>query len=202
MKVRLTRDELKRQRDALVRFQRYLPILELKKKQLQMEILNQEDLRKRKKEEEEKKRKDILNWIGLLKDLEIDIRPWIIPEKKIYGTKNIGGIEIDYLERLEFRLPEYDLFLTPLWLDYALERLREWVKLKEEIADLEKIISILREELRITTQRVNLFEKVKIPQTEEAIRIIKVYLGDQMANAVARSKLAKKKIEEEEKVFL
>ena len=48
--------------------------------------------------------------------------------------------------------------------------------------------------MRITAQRVNLFEKVKIPQAEEAIRLIKIYIGDQMANAVGRSKIAKKKI--------
>jgi V/A-type H+-transporting ATPase subunit D len=45
---------------------------------------------------------------------------------------------------------------------------------------------------------VNLFEKVKIPEAEETIRLIKIYLGDQMANAVGRSKIAKKKIEQAE----
>jgi V/A-type H+-transporting ATPase subunit D len=57
----------------------------------------------------------------------------------------------------------------------------------------------LRRELRITTQRVNLFEKVKIPEAEEAIRLIKIYIGDQMSNAVGRSKIAKRKIEELER---
>ncbi|MDP2927327.1 MAG: V-type ATP synthase subunit D, partial [Candidatus Omnitrophota bacterium] len=56
--------------------------------------------------------------------------------------------------------------------------------------------NILRQELRVTTQRVNLFEKVKIPLAEENIRLIKIYIGDQMANAVGRSKIAKRKIEE------
>ena len=53
----------------------------------------------------------------------------------------------------------------------------------------------LKDELRVATQRVNLFEKVKMPEAEEAIRRIKIYIGDQMANAVGRSKAAKKKIE-------
>ena len=56
-------------------------------------------------------------------------------------------------------------------------------------------MDILRQELRITTQRVNLFEKIKIPEAREAIRRIKIYLGDQTANAVGRSKIAKRKIE-------
>jgi V/A-type H+/Na+-transporting ATPase subunit D len=53
----------------------------------------------------------------------------------------------------------------------------------------------LSEELRITNQRVNLFEKVKIPECSENIRRIRIYLGDQQASAVGRSKIAKKKIE-------
>ena len=53
----------------------------------------------------------------------------------------------------------------------------------------------IAKELRITTQRVNLFEKIKIPKAEEAIRLIKIYIGDQMTNAVGRSKIAKRKIE-------
>jgi len=88
----------------------------------------------------------------------------------------------------------------PLWVDRALEDLRALVAILEEIKVLEKGISILRQELRITTQRVNLFEKVKIPEAEENIRVIKVYLGDQMANAVGRSKIAKKKLEKAEEV--
>jgi V/A-type H+-transporting ATPase subunit D len=38
---------------------------------------------------------------------------------------------------------------------------------------------------------VNLFEKVKIPEGEENIRVIRIFLGDQQTADVARSKLAK-----------
>ena len=70
------------------------------------------------------------------------------------------------------------------------------VSFQEEIQVIEKGISILKHELRITTQRVNLFEKIKIPEAKEAIRRIKIYISDQMTNAVCRSKIAKNKIEE------
>jgi V/A-type H+-transporting ATPase subunit D len=69
------------------------------------------------------------------------------------------------------------------------------VSLRQEIKVIEEGLQILKHELRITAQRVNLFEKVKIPEAEEAIRRIKIYIGDQMANAVGRSKAAKRKIE-------
>jgi V/A-type H+-transporting ATPase subunit D len=84
----------------------------------------------------------------------------------------------------------------PLWLDAAIGILREVIVLNKEILTRQEGVNILRSELRITTQRVNLFEKVKIPLAEENIRLIKIYIGDQMANAVGRSKIAKRKIEE------
>ena len=40
---------------------------------------------------------------------------------------------------------------------------------------------------------VNLFEKVKIPEAKENIRIIRIFMGDQQTAAVARSKIAKGK---------
>jgi V/A-type H+-transporting ATPase subunit D len=115
--------------------------------------------------------------------------------KTITGTRNIAGLDVLSFERVEFTPVEYDLFRMPLWIDHGLEALRELVALQEEIRIIEATAGLLKQELRITTQRVNLFEKIKIPETEEAIRLIKIYIGDQMANAVGRCKIAKRKIE-------
>ena len=76
-----------------------------------------------------------------------------------------------------------------------MEELRQIISLGTEAGVLEEGINILRRALRVTAQRVNLFEKVKIPLAEDAIRSIKIYIGDQMTNAVGRSKIAKRKIE-------
>jgi V/A-type H+-transporting ATPase subunit D len=98
--------------------------------------------------------------------------------------------------RIEFVPVEYDLFLIPPWVDSAIELLRELAGLRQEIKIIRNAIDILKRELRITNQRVNLFEKVKIPGAQDSIRRIKIYIGDQMANAVGRCKIAKRKIEE------
>lgn len=201
-KIKLTKGELKKERDALRRYERYLPILQLKKQQLQIEILRQAALLDEKRRHESETIKNIETWEGLLTDPSQDIRQWLKPEKINIGSKNIAGTDLPIFEGVEFGSAEYDLFITPLWVDTALELLRALVSLREEIGILEKGIGILRHELRITTQRVNLFEKVKIPEAEEAIRVIKIYLGDQMSNAVGRSKIAKKKIEEAEEVVI
>jgi len=195
-KIKLTKGELKRQRDALRQYERYLPTLQLKKQQLQLEILGQQNLFSEKRNAAIKKREAINTWAGLLSEPGINIKQWLIPEKVITTTKNIAGVDLPVFERTDFVAAEYDLFARPLWVDFAIEALRSLVSLEEDIKTLEKEINILKHELRITAQRVNLFEKVKIPEAIEAIRLIKIYIGDQMANAVGRSKIAKRKIEE------
>jgi len=194
-KIKLTKGELKKQRDSLKQYQRYLPTLQLKKQQIQIEILRQVGFLEQKKHEEEIKTRAIEQWLGLLAEGAIDLRQWVRPQRIITGLRNIAGVELPVFEAARFLEPEYDLFYTPPWVDAAIIALQAWISLREEIAIIEKGIGILRQELRVITQRVNLFEKVKIPEAEEAIRAIKIYISDQMANAVGRSKFAKKKIE-------
>lgn len=194
-KIKLTKGELKRQRDALKQYERYLPTLQLKKQQLQMEILHQLGTLDEKKRTAEAKIKTAQPWAGLLTD-RADIKPFVIPKNIIKNPRNVAGVDLAIFESAEFPEEDYDLFTTPMWVDGAIYYLRIINALREEIRIIEDGIRVLRNELRITTQRVNLFEKVKIPEAEEAIRVIKIYIGDQMANAVGRSKIAKSKIEE------
>ncbi|MEW6008256.1 MAG: V-type ATP synthase subunit D [Candidatus Omnitrophota bacterium] len=196
-KIKLTKGELKRQRDSLSQYLRYLPTLLLKKQQLQIEILHQLALLEQKTKEEQDKKLSYESWAGLLKaDSGININQWLKPKKIVTSRKNIAGVDLEVFVNVDFDRLEYDLFIYPLWVDAAIEHLRAIVSLRQELEIIKKEIEVLRHELRITTQRVNLFENVKIPQSQEAIRVIKIYLGDQMANAVGRSKIAKRKISE------
>ena len=195
-KIKLTKGELKRQRDGLRQYERYLPMLQLKKQQLQLEILQQANLLAEKDQDEQKRRQVILAWAGLFAESEINFKSWITPSKILTSKKNVAGTDIPIFEAVEFKEIEYDLFSTPLWVDFAIEALRGLVSLMAQIRIIEQGMRVLKQELRIATQRVNLFEKVKIPDAREAIRRIKIYIGDQMANAVGRSKVAKRKIEE------
>jgi len=195
MQVKRTQGELKRQRDALQQYERYLPTLQLKKQQLQLEISRQQRTRAGRETVLLEKQHSAAGWLGLLMEAPA-IRQWLVVEKVNTGRKNIAGIEVLVFHNVDFVPAEYDLFLTPLWVDAGLEALREMVSLQEEIRVIDRGIDLLNKELRVTSQRVNLFEKVKIPGAQETIRLIRISLGDQMTNAIGRSKIAKKKIEE------
>lgn len=195
-KIKFTKGELKRQRDSLKQFQRYLPTLQLKKQQLQLEILQQNLILEEKNHLLFKKREMIDQWAGLFADKPVDLKPFLIPVKIFTHLKNIAGIDMPVFDQVEFSAADYDLFIMPLWVDAAIDALRALIVLDKEVLVVSQGIVLLRQELRVTTQRVNLFEKVKIPEAEENIRLIKIYIGDQMANAVGRCKTAKRKIEE------
>ena len=194
-KIKLTKGELKRQRDSLEQFRHYLPTLQLKKQQLQMKITEARRSVQESRKVLNKKIEDISRWAGLLADPVLNLKEWITPEKVSVDTVNVAGANVPVYKDIDFKEAEYDFYSTPFWIDRGIAELRLMVTHLAEINVFEKRIDILKHELRITTQRVNLFEKVKIPECLDNIRVIRIYLVDQQANAVGVSKVAKKKIE-------
>ncbi|MFA5260246.1 MAG: V-type ATP synthase subunit D [Candidatus Omnitrophota bacterium] len=200
-KIKLTKGELKRQRDSLKQFQHYLPTLQLKKQQLQMKILEARRSLQEKETSLAEQRRAIDRWVGLLADpmmpQSMDFKEWLIPSLQdvIIEAVNIAGADVPVLRDVRFKDADYDLYLVPFWVDKGLAAMRRFVRDYVEAGIIREQIKILQKELRVTTQRVNLFEKVKIPECLEHIRVIRICLGDQQANAVGISKVAKKKIE-------
>jgi V/A-type H+-transporting ATPase subunit D len=194
-KIKLTKHELKRQRDSLDQFLHYLPTLQLKKQQLQIRIFQINSELEAKQQALDDVERDVAIWTGLLADPGIDIKPWIVPKAVDLQIQNIAGADIPVLGSVSFAILDYDLYAMPLWVDEAIARIRNFCSLLIEVRIFKEQIAILHKELLITTQRVNLFEKVKIPECVENIRSIRIYLGDQQANAVGVGKVAKRKIE-------
>ena len=203
-KIKLTKGELKKQRDSLKQFRRYLPTLQLKKQQLQMKILEARTTLNQKLSVFYKKEELIGEWVDLLGDSQVDVREWITPRQILVDTINIAGANVPVFNNIHFDQAQYDIYSTPFWIDTGIGELRLLITYLAEINVIKKQIETLEYELRITTQRVNLFEKVKIPECLNNVRVIRIYLGDQQANAVGVSKVAKKKIMEKnlEEVFI
>ncbi|MDR2068827.1 MAG: V-type ATP synthase subunit D [Spirochaetaceae bacterium] len=191
-KIKLTKNELKKQKDALKMYQRYLPTLMLKKQQLQAEIRTIEIRIRELMDEKEKINESFKSWIAVFGEKGIFTADLLVIRSVRAGQGNIAGVAIPLFEGAEFETASYDLTVKPLWLDTAMERMRQVLLLDLEARTLEEQRRRLDHELRITTQRVNLFEKVKIPETRGNIKKIQVYLGDQQTSAVVRGKIAKR----------
>lgn len=188
-KVKLTKTELKVQEDALARFNRFLPMLQLKKQQLQVEIAAIR-VKVDEVDREERLLVDALtSWVGLLVDESADI-PLVFDRVKT-SRGNIAGVNIPVYEGVETHRSEIDLFMTPAWVDDAAEAAEKLIALTLQSKIFHEQIVLIERELRTTSQRVNLFEKIKIPECKENIRLIGISLGEEQTAAVVRGKIAK-----------
>ena len=192
--VKLTKNELKAQKDLLKMYQRYLPTLTLKKQQLQMEIYAIRAQANAVRSAREALEQGFDEWIAVFSEREAFPQGAVSVRNIRVGEGNIAGVAIPTFEGAEFSRGDYDLYGTPLWVDLAANHMEKALELDLKAQVLDEQVRLLDAELRATAQRVNLFEKVKIPETEENIRKISIYLADQQVNAVVRSKIAKRKI--------
>ena len=193
-KIKLTKNELKVQKDALKMYRRYLPTLTLKKQQLQSEIRTIEAKAKAVRKEREDLEFRFREWIAVFSETDAFPKGIITVSNIRKGKGNIAGVDIPTFEGADFSRGDYDLYEIPLWVDIAANHMEKAMSLDLEAEVLDEQVRLLEIELLATSQRVNLFEKVKIPETEENIKKISVYLADQQVSAVVRSKISKRKI--------
>ena len=190
-KIKLTKTELKAQSDALKRFCRFLPMLQLKKQQLQGEIAGIVAKADAVSAREREVRTRLDTWVSLFA-AGGDVLRGLVSVKEIRrSTANIAGVEIPVFDGIDTEVKDIDLWETPAWVDDAVAALTQILSLRSERLILEKQKALITEELRTTSQRVNLFEKVKIPACRENIRVIKIAIGDEQTAAVTRGKIAK-----------
>jgi V/A-type H+-transporting ATPase subunit D len=196
MTIALNKTTLKQQRDQAKTFKQFLPSLDLKRQQLLIAL------------KAARQRLDDLDseMTGLLLRLE-PLYPLLgsstIPTLKISGliavrgvrieTENVVGTHLPVVREVDFGINEYSTMATPFWLDHLVQALQQMSRLKIEHQVAGRRFELLELAARRITQRVNLFEKVLIPQAEQNIRRIVIFLSDQERAAVVRSKISKGK---------
>ena len=201
MAVKLTKNELKTQKDRLKQFERYLPTLQLKKQQLQAVMMQITVQLEQVEAERRVAVAGLDDWVAVFAEddrfpADKRLGSLVRPLRVECGEENIAGVTVPVFRELTFADIRYDVDDYPLWVDTAAVRLREIARLDALAQTLRRRVELLGQELRSTAQRVNLFEKVKIPEAKENIRVIGIYLGDQQTSAVVRGKIAKKKLQE------
>jgi V/A-type H+-transporting ATPase subunit D len=196
-KIKFTRTELKHQRDALARFTRYLPTLKLKQQQVQSCIVQTLQQFRTKQQEVKATETTISEYDGLFNDVAgINFKQLAKPVSVDTSTHSIAGVHVPQFENINFPEADFSLFATASWVDRALADVKKLNHQTAELDILQECLDLLQAELKKVMQRVNLFEKVMIPNTIENIRRIRIALGDQMTAGVARAKIAKAKLEQ------
>jgi V/A-type H+-transporting ATPase subunit D len=131
-------------------------------------------------------------WVELLAE-DVGLEALLELERVEVSWDNVAGVDVPLFVKAHTRIRHYDLFSTPLWVDHALAALQKIVELSSQQEVLKEQKRRLQRELRVTAQRVNLFEHIKIPETQGNIHRISVHLGDQQTAAFGWALLAKRK---------
>ncbi|MBP47279.1 MAG: V-type ATP synthase subunit D [Myxococcales bacterium] len=193
-KYKLNKVELTRMRREMKTFQQFLPVLKLKQEQLQAEQLK---IRRELQARRAAIAKLQSGWDSVIPLLAestlVSVARLTRAENLRLGSKTVAGVTVPTLVSVSFPSVAVSVFGTQAWLSRALPKLRQFVRLHTELQVIEKQFDLVDQELRRTTQKVNLFELVLIPEAKEAIRRIKIALGDLQVAAVARAKIAKGK---------
>lgn len=193
--LRLNKTELKAQKTLLEQLTKYLPTLQLKKQQLQVEVEAVSGVMEALKTRLDDAKKQMSAWAELISEeiLSFAELTGVITEKD-----NIAGVDVPVFIKAEFRDKKYSFITTPVWFDRVIKELRMLASIREELAVAKDKKRLLAEELRQTSIKVNLFEKRMIPDCRENIRKIKIFLGDMEIAAICNAKIAKDKLERKE----
>ena len=198
-KIKLTQTELKKQKDQLKTYARFLPTLQVKKQLLQKELLSAKQRIRDCEIMASSFWKRLEPWVGCFAE-DINLGQLVSLDQLDIEYDQIAGVEIPKLKSLKISILPYDLYETPLWTDQGLIALEELVTIETEVSLALEAEQKIAAELQITSQRVNLFEKIKIPQVQSQIKKITVYLDDQAASAVGWARGAKKKLAERQQI--
>jgi len=196
-RVPLSKSQLTREKESLASYRRYLPALDLKRQQLMGERNRARQEIARIEAAVAKSAADAGKAIPMLADDRVDVAGLARPGKVRLGTQNVAGVRLPIVESVEIHRAEYSRLVRPHWVDALADRLAEAIKLRIEVEVARERLALLEVAVVKITQRVNLFEKVLVPQTQDNIRRINVFLGDAERSAVVGAKIAKKKREQE-----
>lgn len=196
MNLALNKTTLKRTRDELKTYKKFLPSLDLKRQQLLAAL--------------KVARAELAESEAIYNELEAIVsKTYPLLGSSTMRTRNLGSLirvqEVEIVEEnlvgtrlpvaksVRFALADYSRMVMPFWVDLLIDNLKTIAEQRILLQVRRQRVKLLDHAARRITQRVNLFEKVLIPQSEVSIRKIVIFLSDQERAAVVRSKIAKNK---------
>jgi V/A-type H+-transporting ATPase subunit D len=189
----LNKSSLKQERNRLATFARFLPSLDLKRRQLAWELRRAERELATEVSKAEELAESSREMLALLGSTEEPVDGLVKVESIEIETENVVGARLPVLAGFEVGVSEYSTLAEPFWIDTLVDTLTATLELRVRKALAEQRVRRLQQAFRRVTQRVNLFEKVLIPEAKQNIKWIEIHLADLDRAAVVRSKITKAK---------
>lgn len=190
-KLKYSKSAMQEERRQLKLYERTLPSLDLKRRQLSVELARARDALAGTRRAVEQLEADVGRQLPMLANPEMALGGLVELVDFELGEENVAGVRLPRLERVHCAVAEYSLLAKPAWVDVLVERLKDAAQLHLSVLVAAERVRILEHHERRVTQRVNLFDKILIPQARRNIQRIQIFLGDAERAAVVRSKIAK-----------
>jgi V/A-type H+-transporting ATPase subunit D len=190
MKIQYNKTFMQRVSKMLAIRQRALPTLKSKESALRVEVKKAKDRAEELDAQLQQKLKDYEDIMPLWSEFEPELLT--VNEVK-FDIKKIAGVATPVFQDVDINIKEFSLFNKPKWFFDGVEILKELLMLAIERDFFVKKTDILMYARKKTTQKVNLYEKVQIPEFEQAIRSIKRFLEDQENLSKSSQKIIKKR---------
>ncbi|SDG44780.1 V/A-type H+-transporting ATPase subunit D [Limimonas halophila] len=189
----LNKAELARKKRNLATYERFLPSLDMKRKQLLVERRRAKRDLDTIRERLAATRQRVADTLPMLADTQVAVEDLVTIADVEVNSRNIVGVTVPVLGDVRFDVASTGYLVRPHWVDRVIELLK--TQLRERVAEkiAEERLARLEAGLKTVTQRVNLFDKVLIPRTKEQIKRIQIALGDAERAGVVRAKIAKRK---------
>jgi V/A-type H+-transporting ATPase subunit D len=176
---------------------RALPTLKSKEAALRVEVKKAKNRASELETELNKKIKTRKESVSLWNEFKFDLLS--ISEVEI-TSKKIAGVKIPVLKNVIFKEEEFSLFQNPGWFPEGISFIKEIAEIVSEQEFFTRKMILLDHARRKTTQKVNLYEKVQIPEYENAILKIKRFLEDEENLSKSAQKIVKKRQQKQNEV--
>lgn len=192
-RLSFSKASLQKQSASLKRYRQFLPSLDLKRQQLMAERIKARAKLTELEQDIQACLQFVVTNLPMLSSTIPDLTDLVTVAALDIGSENIVGINLPVLQHLQLQVKEYSPFCRPHWVDQVVVQLKIMLELKVRYRICLQRVSVLDKAVKKVTQRVNLFDKVLIPQTLQNIRKIRIFLSDIERAGVVRAKLTKQK---------
>ena len=191
--IALSKSSLQQQRDRLRLFERFLPSLELKRQQLTAEYKKAVQVLAEAEQGADQASRALTALLPILGSARMKLSGLVRIRHVEVAEEDVLGLRLPTLRAVEFDTADYALLATPFWFDDLVVCLKDMATYRLQLQVYRERIARMQGAVRRVTQRVNLFEKVLIPNAKRDIARIQIFLSDIERAAVVTSKLAKGK---------
>ena len=196
-RLSLTKASLTKQKKQLKTFEKVLPSLDLKRRQLSAEHNKTKKLLAQTQKQLTAIETEIADKLPMLSNQLVDLTDIVQVTEVELVEENVMGTWLPKINQIQIQVRNYALLAKPFWVDRLVELLKVALETQVAIQIIQQRVKLLNQAERIATQRFNLFDKVLLPQTKANIKKIQIYLADAERAGVVNSKLAKRKKEQQ-----